>query len=68
MHIWLVEKLYGYNVFAKSQFSLPQRNKFLFNYHGGCETLRWLTASQSQLKVIINPTKLIISITVMRFK
>ena len=20
MHIWLVEKLYGYNVFAKSQF------------------------------------------------
>ena len=28
MHIWLVEKLYGYNVFAKSQFSLLQRNKF----------------------------------------
>ena len=26
MHIWLVEKLYGYNVFAKSQFSLLQRN------------------------------------------
>ena len=28
MHIWLVEKLYGYNVFAKANFSLLQRNKF----------------------------------------
>ena len=28
MDIWLVEKLYGYIVFAKSQFSLLQRNIF----------------------------------------
>ena len=28
MHIWVVEKLYGYNVFAKSQFSLLQKNIF----------------------------------------
>ena len=29
MHIWLVEKLYGYKVFLrKANFSLLQRNKF----------------------------------------
>ena len=29
MHIWLVEKLYGYNVFLrKANFILLQRNKF----------------------------------------
>ena len=26
MHIWLVERLYGYNVFAKANFSILQRN------------------------------------------
>ena len=46
-------KLYGYS-FAKSQFYPTSKELILFNYHGGCETLRWLTASQSQLKVIIN--------------
>ena len=40
MHIWLVEKLYGYMVFAKSQFFLTTKEYILFNYHGGCETLR----------------------------
>ena len=28
MHIWLVEKLYGYNVSVESHFSLQQRNLF----------------------------------------
>ena len=28
IHIWLVEKLYGYKVFAKSQFFPTTRNKF----------------------------------------
>ena len=28
MHIWLVEKLYGYKVLRKANFSLLQRNKF----------------------------------------
>ena len=48
-------KLYGYS-FAKSQFYPTPKEYILFNYHGGCETLRWLTASQSQLNVINNPT------------
>ena len=26
MHIWLVERLYGYNVFAKSQYFPTTRN------------------------------------------
>ena len=60
-------KLYGYS-FAKSQFYPTSKELILFNYHGGCETLRWLTASQSQLKIIIYPTKLIKSNMVMRFK
>ena len=51
-------KLYGYS-FAKSQIFPTAKENFLFNYHGGCETLRWLTASQSQLSIIINPTKFI---------
>ena len=37
----------------KANFSLLQRNKFLFNYHGGC----W-TYSQSQLSNIIKPNKI----------
>ena len=28
MHIWLVEKLYGYDVLRKANFSLLQRNIF----------------------------------------
>ena len=32
MHIWLVEKLYGYNVFAKSQFFPTTKEYILFNY------------------------------------
>ena len=35
-HIWLVEKLYGYNVFAKSQFFPTAKEYILINYHGGC--------------------------------
>ena len=35
MHIWLVEKLYGYS-FAKSQFFRTAKEYILFNYHGGC--------------------------------
>ena len=40
MHIWLVEKLYGYKVFAKSQFFPTAKEYILINYHGGCWTLR----------------------------
>ena len=36
MHIWLVEKLYGYNVFAKSQFFPTAKEYNLFNYKVGC--------------------------------
>ena len=35
MHIWLVEKLYGYNVFAKSQFFPTAKEYILFNYKVG---------------------------------
>ena len=35
MHIWLVEKLYGYNVFAKSQCFPKTKEYTLFNYHDG---------------------------------
>lgn len=35
MHIWLVEKLYGYNVFAKSQFFPTAKEHILFNYKVG---------------------------------
>ena len=32
MHIWLVEKLYGYHVFTKSQFFPTAKEYILFNY------------------------------------
>ena len=32
MLIWLVEKLYGYKVFAKSQFFPTAKEYILFNY------------------------------------
>ena len=32
MHIWLVGKIYGYNVFAKSQFFPTAKEYILFNY------------------------------------
>ena len=32
MHIWLVEKLDGYNVFAKSQIFPTAKECILFNY------------------------------------
>ena len=35
MHIWLVEKLYDYNVFAKSQFFPIAKEYILFNYKVG---------------------------------
>ena len=36
MHIWLVEKLYGYMFFTKSQFFPTAKEFILFNYQGGC--------------------------------
>ena len=66
MHMWLVESSMV-TVFAKSQFYPTSKEYILFNYHGGCETLRWLTASQSQLNVINNPSELIRSNIVLRF-
>ena len=59
-------KLYGYS-FAKSQFYPTAKEYILFNYHGGWN-IEKVPPTQSQLSNIINPTKLIISITVMRFK
>ena len=35
MHIWLVEKLNGYKVFAKSQFFHSAKEYILFNYKVG---------------------------------
>ena len=35
MHIWLVEKLYGYKVFAKSDFFPTAKEYNLFNYKVG---------------------------------
>ena len=35
MHIWLVEKLYGDHVFAKSQFFSTAKEYNLFNYKVG---------------------------------
>ena len=35
MHIWLVESSMV-KFLHKAIFSLNQKNKFLFNYHGGC--------------------------------
>ena len=35
MHIWLVVKLYGYDVFAKSQFLPTTKDYILFNYKVG---------------------------------
>ena len=35
MHIWLVEKLYGYKVFVKSQFFPTAKEYILFNYKVG---------------------------------
>ena len=47
MHIWLVEKLYGYSFCEKPIF--PYYNGInLFNYHGGCKTLRMVDS-------ILNP-------------
>ena len=54
MHIWLVEKLYGYNL-HKANFSLQQRNVFCLTIMV-VETLRMVTPSQSQLNSINNPT------------
>ena len=48
MHIWLVEKLNGYKVFAKSQFFPTAKEYILINYHGGCWTLRMVDS-------ILNP-------------
>ena len=39
MHIWLVEKLYGYSFCEKTNFPYCKGIN-LFNYQGGCETLR----------------------------
>ena len=35
MHIWLMEKLYGYNVFVKSQNFPTAKEYNLFNYKVG---------------------------------
>ena len=51
-------RLYGYIVLRKTNFSLQQRNIFYLTIMV-VETLRMVPPSQSQLKVIINPTKLI---------
>ena len=60
MHIWLVESSMVI-IFAKSQFSLQQKNIILFNYHGSWNIIEKVPPTQSQLKVIINPTILNLS-------
>ena len=51
-------RLYGYNLLRKANFSLLQRNIFYLTIMV-VETLRMVPPSQCQLKLIINPTKLI---------
>ena len=58
MHIWLVEKLYGYNVFAKSQFFPTAKEYILFNYKVGWKLLRRFLQLNPKI-IIINPIKLI---------
>ena len=58
MHIWLVEKLYGYNVFAKSQFFPTAKEYILFNYKVCLKTLRRFLQLNPKI-VIINPIILI---------
>ena len=48
MHIWLVEKLYGYNVFAKSQFFPNAKEYILFNYKVGLIYIEKVLPTQSQ--------------------
>src|SRR3954471_7292917 len=50
MHIWLVEKLYGYNVFAKSQFFPTTRNIFYLTTKLVENIENGKSPSQSQLK------------------
>ena len=54
MHIWLVEKLYGYNVFAKSQFFPTARNIFYLTTQL-VENIEKVPPTQSQIN-INNPT------------
>ena len=54
MHIWLVKKLYGYNVLRKAKFSLLQRNIFYLTTKL-VENIEKVPPTQSQLKVN-NPT------------
>ena len=54
-------KLYGYNVFAKSQFFPTARGINFYLTIMVVETLRRYNPTQSQIKVIINPTILIMS-------
>ena len=57
MHIWLVESSMVI-VLRKANFSLQQRNKFYFNYHGGWN-IEKVTPTQSQLSIIIKPNQII---------
>ena len=49
-------RLYGYIVLQKANFSPQQRNIFYLTIMVVETTLRMVPPSQSQLKVIINPT------------
>ena len=60
MHIWLVESSMV-TVLRKANFSLLQRNIFYLNTKFVENIENGKSPSQSQLKVIINPTKLILS-------
>ena len=64
MHIWLVEALSL--MLHKANFSLQQRNIFYLTTKF-VEIIEKVPPSQSQLKIIINPAKLIKSNMVMRF-
>ena len=58
MHIWLVERLYGYIVLRKANFFLQQRNIFYLTIMV-VETLRMVPPSQSQLESNYRPNNLI---------
>ena len=50
MHIWLVEKLYGYNVLRKANFSLHQRNIFYLTTKL-VENIEKVPPTQSQINI-----------------